>query len=55
MCIQKGPLFGIGKMGRGCPLCPGKSDIDLLCDFEGIINFYAKVTNRALNLGMSEE
>ena len=42
-------------MGRGCPLCPRKSDVDLFSNFEGMIVFYTEVLNGTLNLGMPEE
>jgi hypothetical protein len=42
-------------LGRGCPLCPSNSDVDLLGNFEGIIDFDADVPDRAFNLGVPKE
>ena len=42
-------------MGRACPLCPGISDINLFRYCEGIIYFDAEVSDRAFDLGMSEQ
>jgi hypothetical protein len=30
-------------MGRGCPLCPYNSDVDLLGNFEGVIDLDAEI------------
>ena len=43
------------RTGRGCPLCPGISDINLFRYCEGIINFDAEISDRAFDLCMSEQ
>ena len=42
-------------LGRAGPLCPGRSDIDFLGDLEGVVDFDAKITHRAFDLGMAEQ
>lgn len=42
-------------MGRGCPLCPCNSDVDLLGNFKGIIDLDAEVPDRALDLGVPKQ
>jgi hypothetical protein len=41
--------------GRACPLCPRISDVNLFCYCEGVIYFDAEISNRAFDLGMSEQ
>ena len=43
------------RSGRACPLCPGISDINLVRYCEGIIYFDAEISDRAFDLGMSEQ
>ena len=43
------------KLGRACPLCPGISDINLFRYCQGIIYLDAQVSDRAFDLGMSEQ
>jgi hypothetical protein len=42
-------------LGGGCPLCPSNSDVDLLGNFEGVIDFDAEVPDSAFNLGVSKQ
>jgi hypothetical protein len=35
-------------LGRAGPLRPGRSDIDFLADLEGVVDFDAKITHRAI-------
>ena len=46
---------GAQRAGRACPLCPGISDINLFRYCEGIIHFDAEISDRALDLCMSEQ
>ena len=43
------------RVGRACPLCPGISDINLFRYCERIIYFDAEISDRAFDLGMSEQ
>jgi hypothetical protein len=38
-----------------CRLCPGISDIDLLGDRQGVVNLDPEITDRALDLGVTEQ
>jgi hypothetical protein len=40
--------------GRACPLCPGISDINFFRYCEGIIYFDAEISDRAIDLCMSD-
>jgi hypothetical protein len=42
-------------MGRACPLYPGISDINLFRYCQGVINFDAKISDGAFDLGMPEQ
>ena len=42
-------------MGRGCPLCPGDSDISLFRDRERVVNLDAEISDRAFDLGVAEQ
>jgi len=42
-------------MGRGCPLCPGNSDVYLFGNLKGVVDLYAQIPDSTFNLGMSEE
>jgi hypothetical protein len=44
----------LDQTGRACPLCPGKSDVDLFRYGESVVDFDAKITHGALNLRMPE-
>jgi hypothetical protein len=44
------PLEG----GRECPLSPGTSDVNLFRYCERVVDLYAKVSHRALNLGVAK-
>src|SRR5690606_38962546 len=41
--------------GRARQLCPGSSDVDFLCDLDGVIDLYAEVADCALDLCVSEQ
>src|SRR3954453_22568069 len=43
------------RPGRACPLCPGTSGINLFRYCERVIDLDAKIPNRALDLGMSQQ
>jgi hypothetical protein len=49
-----GRAWGRGA-GRAFPLCPGSSDVDLLCDGKGIIDLDAEVPHRAFDLGVTKQ
>jgi hypothetical protein len=54
--VMSGPGPNLNEeVGSGCALCPGHSDVNLFGNFEGDIDFYAEVPDRALNLGMTKE
>src|SRR5258708_2528749 len=40
----------LARGGRAVPLCPGRSDVDLFRDGEGVIDLNAEVAHRALDL-----
>jgi len=42
-------------MGRACPLCPGSSDVNSFCDFEGIVKLNAEVAHDALDFHISQQ
>ena len=42
-------------MGRGRPLCPRSSDVDLLGYGKSVIDFNAQIPDRAFDLGVSEQ
>jgi len=44
----------LDRTGRACPLCPGKSDVDLFRYGESVVDFDAKIAHGALNLRMPE-
>jgi hypothetical protein len=48
------PQIPICALGRAGPLRPDRSDIDFLGDLEGVVDFDAKITHRAFDLGMAE-
>jgi hypothetical protein len=37
-------------MGRACPLCPVRSDVDLFGNSERVIDLDAKIADRAFDL-----
>jgi hypothetical protein len=41
-------------MGRADPLCPGTSDVDLLSDRQCVVDFDAKIANRALDFAVAQ-
>ena len=41
--------------GRARQLCPGNSDLDPLCNIEGIIDLHAEVAHGTFNAGMPEQ
>jgi hypothetical protein len=49
-----GRAWGSGA-GRTFPLCPGSSDVDLLCDGKGIIDLDAEVPYCAFDLGVIKQ
>jgi hypothetical protein len=44
----------LDQTGRACPLCPGKSDLDLFRYGESVVDFDAEITHGALNFCMPE-
>jgi hypothetical protein len=48
------PVLTVRDPGRARQLCPGTSDLDLLGDLNGIVNFYAKIANGALDLRVAQ-
>ena len=40
--------------GRACPLCPGSSDIDLLCNRESVIDLDAQASDCAFDLRVAK-
>ncbi len=55
-CVQNsGPHDTKRCEGKAFWLCPGASDINLFGNSEGIINFDAEISDRALDLGMPEQ
>jgi hypothetical protein len=42
-------------MGRACPLCPATSDINLFCYRERVVDLDAEITDRALDLVVTEQ
>jgi hypothetical protein len=43
------------KSGRARQLYPGSSDVDFLCDLDGVINFDTEVANGTFDLGVAEK
>src|SRR3984957_10674400 len=43
------------RTGRGCPLCPGISDINLFRYCQGVIDLNAEISDRAFDLGAPEQ
>jgi hypothetical protein len=43
------------RSGTGCPLCPGTSDLDLFRYRKGIIDLDAEISDRTLDLGVTEQ
>jgi hypothetical protein len=41
--------------GRTRQFCPGSSDVDFFRDIKRVIDLYAKISDRALDLGVTEE
>ena len=48
-------LQRFGRLGRAPQLSPATSDLDLLGDFNGIVNIDAEMANGALDLRVTEE
>src|SRR5437762_3354650 len=42
-------------MGRVCPLCPGRSDINLFCYGERVIDLDAEIADGALDFRVAEQ
>ncbi len=42
-------------MGRAFSLCPGRSDVNLLCYIECVVNLDTDIADCALNLGVTEQ
>lgn len=42
-------------MGRALLLCPERSDVDLLCDGEGVVHSNAEIPDGALYLGVTKQ
>lgn len=49
------PVFVIWDSGRARQLCPGTSDLDLLGNLNGIVDFDAKISNCALYLRVAQQ
>ena len=43
------------RVGRAFPLRPDSSNVDLFCHSQGIIDLYAKILDRAFDLGMAQQ
>jgi hypothetical protein len=43
------------RLGRACPLCPGISDINLFRYCQSIVYLNAKISDRALDLGVAKQ
>jgi hypothetical protein len=41
--------------GRARQLCPGTSDVDLLCDVKGVVDLNAKIPHRAFDPPVAEK
>ena len=50
--VARSPLLDVGRVRQ---LCPGRSDVDLFSYGQSIVDFDAQVSDRALNLRMTEE
>jgi hypothetical protein len=56
-CLKypEGPRSSEAGSGRAIALCPGKSDINLFGDRQGIIYFDTEISNGALDFGVTEK
>jgi hypothetical protein len=45
----------VGPDGQSIPALPRRSNLDLLCNRDGIVYLYAKVPHGTLDLGMTEQ
>jgi hypothetical protein len=53
--VRLWPVFTVSGSGEARQLRPGTSDLDLLGNLNGIVDFDAKISNRALDLRVAQQ